>query len=138
MKRTALLLALLLPLLLCTLGFTRGSQADKGEVLQKASFIPKLAKYYSKPTVETTASYDGERDVWRVVLTEEQMRGLGGNVLLTEELYQRLGDTIRRTYPETVSAADLAEVAFLKKCRTATAEVYAALGLGRLAVEVER
>ncbi len=71
MKRTALILALLLPLLLCTLGFTRGSQADKGEVLQKASFIPKLAKYYSKPTVETTASYDGERDVWRVVLTEE-------------------------------------------------------------------
>ncbi len=71
MKRPALLVILLLPLLLCTLGFTRGPQLDRGDVLEKASFIPKLEDYYSKPTVETTARYEGGRDVWLVVLTEE-------------------------------------------------------------------
>ncbi|CAN5119956.1 hypothetical protein BH24ACT17_BH24ACT17_16370 [soil metagenome] len=70
MKRTALLVALLLPLL-CAMGFARGSQMDKTEVLEKASFIPKLEEYYSKPSVETTASYDGGKDLWRVVLTEQ-------------------------------------------------------------------
>ena len=38
---------------------------------EKASFIPKLAEYYSKPTVETRALYEGEGDVWRVDLVEE-------------------------------------------------------------------
>ncbi|HEV8044876.1 MAG TPA: hypothetical protein VGP38_06840, partial [Rubrobacter sp.] len=70
MKRTALLVALLLPLL-CAMGFARGSQMDKTEVLEQASFIPKLEEYYSKPSVETTASYDGGKDLWRVVLTEQ-------------------------------------------------------------------
>jgi hypothetical protein len=69
-KRTALLTVLLLPLL-CTLGFARGSQMDRSEVLEKASFVPTLQEYYSKPTVETTAGYDGGRDLWRVVLTEQ-------------------------------------------------------------------
>jgi len=69
-KRAALLL-LLLPLLLCALGFTRGAQLDKEEVLEKASFVPELAEYYSKPTVETEARYEDFRDVWRVVLVEE-------------------------------------------------------------------
>jgi hypothetical protein len=62
---------LVLPLLLCTMGFTRGPQADKQAILEKASFIPKLEEYYSKPTVETTASYEGEGDIWLVVLTEQ-------------------------------------------------------------------
>src|SRR5215218_4217385 len=68
-KRTALLVGLLL--LLCTLGFARGSQMDETEVLEQASFIPTLEEYYSKPTVETTADYDGGKDLWRVVLTEQ-------------------------------------------------------------------
>jgi len=72
-KRAALLLALLLGLL-CAMGFARGSQMDKTEVLEKASLIPKLEEYYSKPTVETTADYDGGKDLWRVVLTEQTSR----------------------------------------------------------------
>jgi len=71
MKRTALLVTLLLPLLLCTMGFAKGSQTDKQEILERASFVPKLEEYYSKPTVETTASYESTRDVWRAVLTEQ-------------------------------------------------------------------
>src|SRR5688572_12527378 len=69
-KRTALLVGLLL-LLLCTMGFARGSQMDEAEVLERASLIPTLEEYYSKPTVETTADYDGGKDLWRVVLTEQ-------------------------------------------------------------------
>ena len=53
------------------MGFARGSQMDETEVLERASFIPTLEEYYSKPTVETTADYDGGKDLWRVVLTEE-------------------------------------------------------------------
>ncbi|HET6688270.1 MAG TPA: hypothetical protein VFG82_02810, partial [Rubrobacter sp.] len=70
MKRTALLGVLIL-LLLGTMGFARGSQMDETEVLAQASFIPTLEEYYSKPTVETTADYDGGKDLWRVILTEE-------------------------------------------------------------------
>jgi hypothetical protein len=71
-KRTTLLLTLLLfPLLLCTTGFALGSQTGIEEVLEKASFVPKLEEYYSKPTVETTANYEGDKDIWRVVLTEQ-------------------------------------------------------------------
>ena len=71
MKRTMLLVTLLLPLLLCTMGFAKGSQMDKQEVLEKASFVPELEEYYSRPTVETAASYEGGQDIWRVVLTEQ-------------------------------------------------------------------
>ncbi len=70
MKRLALL-PLLLVALLFAMGFVSGSQTDKGEVLKKASFVPKLDRYYSKPTVETAARYEAGRDVWVVVLTEE-------------------------------------------------------------------
>ena len=69
-KRTALLVVLIL-LLQCATGFARGSQMDETEVLEQASFIPTLEEYYSKPTVETTADYDGGKDFWRVVLTEQ-------------------------------------------------------------------
>ena len=70
MKRKALLVGLML-LLLCTLGFARGSQMDESEVLEQAGFIPTLEEYYSKPTVETTADYEGDKDLWRVVLMEQ-------------------------------------------------------------------
>src|SRR5215210_9164793 len=53
------------------MGFAKGSQTDKQEVLKKASFVPKLEEYYSKPTVETTVSYESDQDLWRVVLTEQ-------------------------------------------------------------------
>ncbi|MDQ3861928.1 MAG: DUF2029 domain-containing protein [Actinomycetota bacterium] len=70
MKRTALLVALLLPLL-CTTDFTQAPQMDRSAVSEKASFIPRLEEYYSKPTVETTATYYQGKDLWRVVLTEQ-------------------------------------------------------------------
>ena len=70
MKRLAILLILVLALL-CVVGFAPGSQLDKREVLERASFVPRLDEYYSKPTVETSARYERGRDVWVVVLTEE-------------------------------------------------------------------
>jgi hypothetical protein len=69
-KRTASLLALL-PLLLFVSGFAPGLDMDEGEVRGRASFDPRLEEYYSKPTVETSASYDPDSDIWRVVLREE-------------------------------------------------------------------
>jgi Glycosyltransferase family 87 len=68
-KRLALLPLLLLALL-CAMGFVSGAQSDKEDILEKASFVPKLDQYYSKPTVETSARYEAGRDVWVVVLTE--------------------------------------------------------------------
>jgi hypothetical protein len=61
----------LMLLLLCAMGFARGSQMGETEVLEKASFVPTLEEYYAKPTVETTAYYDRGKDLWWVVLTEQ-------------------------------------------------------------------
>lgn len=69
MKRAALVL--LLPLMLFASGFAPGAQTSEQEAREKASFVPKLEEYYSKPTVGTTAEYDSTTDAWRVVLTEE-------------------------------------------------------------------
>jgi hypothetical protein len=69
-KRKPLLVGLLL-LVLCTMGFARGFQMHETGVLEQASFIPALEEYYSKPTVETTADYEGGKDLWLVVLTEQ-------------------------------------------------------------------
>jgi hypothetical protein len=64
--------ALLLPLLLVfATGFTPGPQTSEQEARKKASFVPKLEEYHSKPTVETSADYDPATDTWRVALTEE-------------------------------------------------------------------
>ena len=70
MRRLALLPLLLLALV-CAMGFVAGAQTDKDEVLERASFVPELDRLYSKPTVETSASYEAGRDAWVVVLTEE-------------------------------------------------------------------
>jgi hypothetical protein len=70
LKRLALSLVLLLALL-CAMGFAPGAQSNEKEVLEKASFVPRLDEYYSKPTVETSARYERGRDMWVVVLTEE-------------------------------------------------------------------
>ncbi len=61
----------LLLLVLCTMGFARGSQMGEAQVLEKASFVPTLEEYYSKPTVETTTYYERGKDLWWVVLTEQ-------------------------------------------------------------------
>ena len=62
---------LLLPLLLFVAGFAPGMDMDERAVRKEASFLPELAAYHSKPTVEASASYDPESDAWRVVLREE-------------------------------------------------------------------
>ncbi|CAN5913828.1 hypothetical protein BH23ACT11_BH23ACT11_25320 [soil metagenome] len=70
-KYPALPILLLLPLLYFTMGLAPGPQMSDSEAGKKASFVPKLDNYYSKPTVETTARYDSDSDSWRVVLTEQ-------------------------------------------------------------------
>jgi hypothetical protein len=67
----AVAMVLLLLLLLLAAGFTPGPQMSEHEASEKASFVPKLEEYHSKPTVETSASYDPATDIWQVVLTEE-------------------------------------------------------------------
>lgn len=52
-------------------GFTPGPQTSEHEAREQASFVPELERYYSKSTVETSAIYDADADVWRVVLTEK-------------------------------------------------------------------
>ncbi|HEV3477139.1 MAG TPA: hypothetical protein VG127_06640 [Rubrobacteraceae bacterium] len=63
--------AVLLLLLLFAAGFTPGPQMSEWEAREKASYVPALEVYHSKPTVETSASYNSATDTWQVVLTEE-------------------------------------------------------------------
>jgi hypothetical protein len=63
--------ALLLLLLLFAAGFTPGPQMSEWEASEKASYVPALEEYHSKPTVETSARYDAPTDTWQVMLTEE-------------------------------------------------------------------
>jgi hypothetical protein len=58
-------------LLLFATGFAQGPQMSEQGAKEKAGTVPKLEEYYSKPTVETSASYDPPTDTWRVVLTED-------------------------------------------------------------------
>jgi hypothetical protein len=58
-------------LLLFAAGFTPDPQMSEQEVREKASFVPELEEYHSKPTVETSASYNTATDTWQVLLTEE-------------------------------------------------------------------
>lgn len=64
----------LLPLLYCAMAFAPGPQMTAAEAAKKASFVPELDEYYTKPTVETSARYTSATDSWRVVL-EEQASG---------------------------------------------------------------
>ena len=70
-RRLATVLLLLPLLLLAVTGFTPDPQTSEHEAREQASFVPELERYYSKPTVETSATYDADADAWRVVLTEE-------------------------------------------------------------------
>jgi hypothetical protein len=70
-RRFATVLLALPLLLLAVTGFTLGPQTSEHEAREQASFVPKLERYYSKATVETSAIYDADADAWRVVLTEE-------------------------------------------------------------------
>jgi hypothetical protein len=63
--------AMVLLLVLFAAGFTPGPQMSEQEAREKASFVPELEEYYSKPTVETSARYYPAPDIWQVVLIEE-------------------------------------------------------------------
>ncbi len=67
MKRVLLIL---LPLLVLTAGLAPGPQLEAREAAGRAGSVAKLSDYYSRPTVEPEAVYDGEDDAWRVTLTE--------------------------------------------------------------------
>ena len=66
---TRILAALLLGVF--ATGFAPGPGLREGEVLEKASNVPEIKGYYSKPTVEVSAGYEPAMDAWRVVLAEE-------------------------------------------------------------------
>ena len=76
--RPSAVAAIILPslLLLFATGFTPASQTSEQDAREKASFVPELEEYYSKPTVETSASYSPTTDTWQVVLTEEVSRSV--------------------------------------------------------------
>jgi hypothetical protein len=70
LRRAAVLVALV-PLLLFAAGFAPGLDMDEREVRERVGLVPRLEEYLSKPTVETSKSYDPESDAWRVVLRED-------------------------------------------------------------------
>jgi hypothetical protein len=73
-RRFATVVFPLIVLFLAVAGFTPGPQTSEHEAREQASFVPELQRYYSKPTVETSATYDDDADTWRIVLTEEVSR----------------------------------------------------------------
>jgi hypothetical protein len=70
-RRFATVVFPLVVLLLAVTGFTPGPQTSEHEAREQASSVPELQRYYSRPTVETSATYDDDADTWRIVLTEE-------------------------------------------------------------------
>lgn len=70
-RHRMLLVLLLLPLLLATVGLTPGRQTGEQEALLQAKLAPGVENYTSKPTVEATADYDPATDTWNVVLREQ-------------------------------------------------------------------
>jgi hypothetical protein len=69
--KTGLPLLALIPLLCFILAFAPGSQMSAEDAGRRASFVPELEEFYSKPTVETSAEYEAATDSWDVVLTEQ-------------------------------------------------------------------
>ena len=97
-------LALLMPLLLFATGFAPGAQMTAQEAGEKASFVPKLDTYYSKPTVETAADYDPSTDTWRVALTEEASGSTIAYLTVADDTGETEGATVlpaavELTYP---------------------------------------
>jgi hypothetical protein len=60
----------------------------------------------------------------RVVLTDDQIRGVAGDVIMSDALYDKLRAVISQAYPEAVSFAELADPGFADRCWAATAVVY--------------
>lgn len=62
---------MLIPLLSIVLAFTPGPQMSAEDASNKASFVPKLDRFYSKPTVGSSATYDSTADSWDVTLKDQ-------------------------------------------------------------------
>lgn len=69
----------------------------------------------------------------RVVMTEDELAECHSGVLLDEELIDQLQDTVRRTYRDRLSPADLADPAFADECRIAREALLSLLELDDLA-----
>ncbi len=65
----------------------------------------------------------------RVVLSEQELASLHGNVLLTPELYEQLCDCITRNYREELTVADLADPALIDETNATITELYDLLKL---------
>ncbi len=71
LAKPALPLLVLIPLLAFLMALAPGAQMSAEDAGRKASFVPALDKFYSKPTVETSARYVPATHSWNVVLTEQ-------------------------------------------------------------------
>ncbi|HWL07624.1 MAG TPA: N-succinylarginine dihydrolase, partial [Planctomicrobium sp.] len=65
----------------------------------------------------------------RVVLTEQELSRLSGNVLLTPELHQQLSDWVCKHYRESLTSSDLADSQLIHEVQTALTELYVLLQL---------
>jgi len=65
----------------------------------------------------------------RVVLTEEELARIQGNVRLTPELYEQLCDWVRRHYREELSPVDLEDPRLIDEVRSAMSELAGILQL---------
>ncbi len=71
LAKPVLPLMMLIPLLSFILAFEPGPQMSAEDASDKASFVPELDEFYSKPTVESSATYQSATDSWELVLTEQ-------------------------------------------------------------------
>lgn len=69
----------------------------------------------------------------RVVMTEPELAACHQGVLLDDELIDALQDTVRRTYRDRLSPADLADPAFADECRIAREALLGLLDMEALA-----
>jgi succinylarginine dihydrolase len=68
----------------------------------------------------------------RVVLTEEQLGAVRGNVIFTPTLYEQLKSSIETHYREELRPDDLADPYLLKESRKAIESLYRILQLHQL------
>ncbi|MDQ3387283.1 MAG: hypothetical protein M3475_06745 [Actinomycetota bacterium] len=70
-RRNRLFLLFLLPGLFFLLGFTPGKQTSEQEAVETARYVPQVDELLSKPTVDVSARYSPDLDLWRVSLKEQ-------------------------------------------------------------------
>jgi hypothetical protein len=109
------LVLLLLPLLVCALGFESGAQTGSEEARRAALSVPELQEILAHPTVETEANYDPVNDSWQVILREKVTGTTVAVLTVADETRAVLGVEIYPsaatvTYPN-ISEADAIKLA---------------------------